>query len=182
MFTRNWDAAILAAVYQKETLPDKFATDMGGSAQTITATAGTRIMQIGIDASDGSQSMPPIGALQTKTSTSGGVVLGTGNTPPTYGDFKLSGDVISTFNYTAVVEKTVTDNGIQLSATYSITNTGAEAFTISEIGLIASASHNGSNATTKLLLERTVLDSPVTIEPGAVGQVTYTINVNMPSV
>lgn len=178
MFTKNWDAAILGAVYYAKT--SAFATDYGGAAQEILEGSGHLMLQIG--AASSSNATPAINVLQKKTSSGGGVILGTGNTPPTYDDYKLSGDIISTFDYTVATTKTTTENGVQLSATYSITNTGTEAFTISEIGLIASTYPGSTGASYKLLLERTVLDSPVTIEPGAVGQVTYTINVNMPSV
>lgn len=179
MFTKNWDAAILAAVYRSE-LPDTFAIDMGGAAQKITANLGGDMLMIGLDPSSSGNTTPSIGVLNTKNSSGGGVILGTGDTSPTYADYKLSGNIISTFSYMQNTKKSVTDKGIQLSATYTITNTGTEAFTIREVGLIAAAS-NSSSASYKLLLERTVLDSPVTIEPNGVGQVTYTININMPN-
>lgn len=180
MFTRNWDAAILAAIFQDKT-PATFATDMTGAEQSITAGNGHWMIQIGYSSAASSYNFPQISVLEKSANGKGGAIIGTGNTPPTYEDYTLAGDVISTFNYTQVTKKETTDNGVKFTATYSITNTGTEAFTISEIGLQASSS-SSSGASVKLLLERTVLDSPVTIEPGAVGQVTYTINVNMPLV
>lgn len=112
----------------------------------------------------------------------GGVYLGDGTDEPTMDDYRLSGNVINTFDYlnTVTLASKVDENVIEHSATYTITNTGTKAFTVSEIALIGNASKetNSGLAKHKCLFERTLLDNPVTIEPGGVGKVTYTIRMN----
>lgn len=127
-----------------------------------------------------SSAVPNMRALQTKTTTNGGAILGTGDTPPTMDDYKLSGDVIGTFTYSSAFSAECDEYGVTMQSLFTITNTGTEAFTIKEIGLIASVGTNASEQY-KLLYDRTVLDSPVTIEPGGVGQVTYTIRMDFPT-
>ena len=104
-----------------------------------------------------------------------GVYFGSGNTPPSSDDFTFSGEILHNAEATASVTKETTENGIKLIGKYNITNTGAEAFTIAEIGLV-----NGFG-TKRALFDRTVLDEPVTIPAGGVGQVVYTITFNYPA-
>ena len=61
------------------------------------------------------------------------------------------------------------------SAVLTITNNNATDITIGEVGIV----YQGSN--TAALLERTVLDSPITIPAGGVSQITYTIRMNYPT-
>lgn len=113
------------------------------------------------------------------TSAKGGTILGTGTTPPTLDDYQLSGNQITTFTYSVNTTKTADDNGIEMSFTFTITNTGSESFTIGEVAVFGKP--GGKNAEHNALLERTVLDTPVTISAGGVGQVTYTIRLNYPT-
>jgi hypothetical protein len=105
--------------------------------------------------------------------------LGNGNAPPTYDDYCLAGDVFSTFAYSADRVQTHDESGAGTKVVFTITNTGEEDFTISEIGMFAPASIN--NIRKSVMYERTVLDPPVTIPAGGVGQVTYTVRMNYPT-
>lgn len=127
-----------------------------------------------------SSAVPNMRLLQTKTTTYGGVILGTGDTPPTLDDYRLSGTVISTFAYNSSFTSETDGDGVTMQTVFTITNTGTEAFTIKEIGLIASTGTNASEQY-KMLYDRTVLDNPVTIPAGGVGQVTYTIRMDFPT-
>lgn len=109
-----------------------------------------------------------------------GVVFGTGNIAPALGDYCLSGDLIKGFAATYAVEPTDADDGYTMSFVYTITNNNSEAITIGEVGVVEYA-HNGNNVNGYALTERTALNSPVTIPPGGVGQVTYTIRMNYPT-
>lgn len=133
----------------------------------------------GISTSSASVEYPSIYFLQTSLTSSGGAIIGTGTTPATIDDYKLAGDMITTFTYSKTVTITHDDEKTTITALYTITNTGNAAFTIGEIGLMA-GSYASTNTSYRCLVERTVLDSPVTIEAGGVGQVTYTIEINMP--
>ena len=112
--------------------------------------------------------------LQTTFSSNGGVVLGTGTTPPTLDDYALSGELITGYTYMSSVSNEIHEDGQSITASYTITNNNAEPFTIGEVGVIASFTKNAT-AAEKALLEHTVLDEPVTIPAGGVGQLTYTI-------
>lgn len=113
--------------------------------------------------------------------TYGGVIFGDGTVAATVDDTRLSGNLISGFTYSKVLTKTISDTKVELSVLYTITNTGSAAFTISEVGLISASGTSGKSEDYKVLWERTLLDNPVTIEPGGVGQVTYTLTMNLPA-
>ena len=116
-----------------------------------------------------------------------GVCFGDGDTPPTPADLNISGNAFSTYNALYNLSTGVDDSGhLYVKALYTITNTGDEAFTIKEIGLFAAPSlRKGPDiavaGTFSILLDRTILDTPVTIPAGGVGQVEYTITFNLPT-
>lgn len=107
----------------------------------------------------------------------GGVIFGTGTTPPSIDDYKLSGEVVSTITCTAAVTKTADDAGVTYQGLYTITNTGNNDVTIGEVAIICAIR---STYGWDMLLERTVLDEPLTIPAGGIGQVTYTVRQNLP--
>lgn len=104
------------------------------------------------------------------------VAFGDGDTPPTLDDYQLSGEHITT--YDATITSQLDSDSLNSINTYTITNTGTSAFTIKEIGLFTSPS---SSSRYFALVFREVLDSPVTIEAGGVGQVTLTLGVAIPT-
>ena len=106
-----------------------------------------------------------------------GVVFGTGNTPPTVNDYKISGTEFTAFTASASVSNQFTTNGLETTATFMLTNTGTSDVTIKEVALYG-GSYRSSTNYTKFLIDRTLLDSPVTIPAGGVGQVIYTICMN----
>lgn len=110
----------------------------------------------------------------------GGVVFGDGNTPVTVDDYTLSGNVITGLSASAGVSIENTEEYTEYTAVYTIPNTGSEDITIKEIGLFFSTQQSSALAT-KILIERTVLDEPLTIPAGGVGQITYTIKLAYPT-
>lgn len=111
--------------------------------------------------------------------------IGTGTTPPKFDDYTFSGSEIRTISSLVTsTSKTVEEDGITISTTWTVTNTGAEAITIGEMvywgGYNGSASSNNTS-TTPMCIERTVLEEPLTIEAGGVGQLTYTIRLKYPT-
>ena len=117
--------------------------------------------------------------LQTTLAGNGGTVLGTGTTPPTVDDYALSGELVTGYTYMSSVSNEVHEDGQSITALYTITNNNDQPITIGEVGVIASFTKN-SAAAEKALLERTVLDAPITIAAGGVGQLTYTIRLYEP--
>jgi hypothetical protein len=108
-----------------------------------------------------------------------GVIFGNGTTPPSVDDWGLSGDmVLSGFTWSAATSYQFDDNGVEYTGVYTITNTTTNTdITIGEAGLFTLSNYGGAH----ILLERTVLDTPVTIPAGGVGKVTYTIRLNYPT-
>ena len=110
-----------------------------------------------------------------------GVLFGTGDTPASLDDYKLAGAVIQ--NIAASIHKTYSYSEAQpsLKAVYTITNNNEAAITIKEVALNLRFDHNSNGNSTGCIIDRTVLDTPVTIPAGGVGQVEYTITLNLPT-
>ena len=109
-----------------------------------------------------------------------GVVFGNGNTEPSEDDICLSGDVVTGMTVSATRTFTTDDDGVQVTALYTLVNDNENAITIGEVGLVSyyvSQSKSGAQYQryNSYLAERTRLPNPITIEPGGVGQVTYSI-------
>ena len=118
------------------------------------------------------------------TSSLAGVAFGTGTTPVTFNDYKLSGNYIS--GLTASISKSSgsDEDGAWKTALYTITNSNDYDVTIGEVGsfiVCCSSTSTQSSSRYSALVERTVLSSPVTIPAGGVGQVTYTLRFNYPT-
>ncbi len=178
MFTRNYYKA-LAMVMSGGTASITY-TGVTGADHTRAYDCSNAI-KFGAKPSDPDGSHASMAYIQKSFNSNGGVVIGTGTTEPTLDDTTLSGDIISTFDYSCVLEEVINDSGLTATATYTITNTGDTAFTIGEIGLIANLRSTVDSDTYKALLERTLLGVPITIEPGGVGQVTYVLKLNFPT-
>ena len=154
MFTRNYHAMKSYALFSK--------------APVIVTTAGADTTH--------ENGMPNITSLlaSLQASYKAGVVLGTGDTAPTLYDYKLAGRVVTGFTYSYTVTSGKDENGSWAKAKYTITNNNTAAVTIKEIGIM------GGN--TVCLLERTVLEVPITIEGGGgVGQIEYTVRYDVPT-
>ena len=91
------------------------------------------------------------------------MVLGTGDTPPTVEDYKLSGELIT--GLTSQGLPTLSDNN---SLTYSISVTNAETqpITIKEVCLAIGTGTSTSKTGAAALLTRDVLATPVTLNTG----------------
>lgn len=173
MFTKNWYKLIAAKI--SGDYANFVFTKIDGNIVSKSSISGDILISV-----EGSYYSTPSMVRMQASSGKSGVVIGTGNTPPTLDDYKLSGDTISTFEYSTIITKETDETGTTVSAVYTITNTGDSEFTIREIGIYADPIANaGSNF---CLFERTVLESPVTIPAGGVGQTTYTIRMNYPAI
>ena len=173
MFTRNWYILLSAGIMYDYT---QKGITYAGSQLTVT---NSIYPYIG-NSSNSWQYASVYYVRKSLNETGGGVLFGTGDAAPTMDDYKLDGDIISDFSYSSSVTKTFDDGNAALTVLYTVTNTGTEPMTIKEIGLVMPGS-NSNGAANRFLIERTVLETPVTIEPGGVGQVTYTIRFNYPT-
>lgn len=174
MFTRNWYKYIASCLNN----------DAVGTVKTLTGegySPASYNEAIKLCYKVNAYSTASLHYLRNSLSDYAGPVIGTGTTAPTVDDYCLSGDVITTFMASANITKEDTEDGSIITAVYTITNTGDSAFTVGEIGLLSSAQSGYRDLKYKVLFERTVLDSPVTIEAGGVGVVTYTLRLNYPT-
>lgn len=181
MLLKNW-YKLLARVFSNTADENTHATNTDGSKGSASA-ANSSANNGGCCLSPTVQSSmaPYMGWPRAGYANAGGVVFGNGSGPVSFDDYKLSGDVHTNFSASNVTPTITTDeNGVTLTALYTITNTGDAEMVISEIGLLACRAQV-SSAAWSVLVEHTVLDTPVTIAAGGVGQVTYTIRMNYPT-
>lgn len=117
-----------------------------------------------------SSALKTVSTIGNNNSTTASItIFGDGNTPPTVDDYQLSGSHFTTCS--ANVSISFDSDSNSFAALYTLTNTGTEEFVVREVGVFY---YSG-------MVVREVLDSPVTIPAGGVGQVTLTIKVNIPS-
>lgn len=104
------------------------------------------------------------------------VLFGNGTTPATVNDYKLESEIITGISvaYPSSVTTEQTDNYILWTATFGVK--ASVETTISEIGLFSQA--YTANGPVTSLVDRTVLDTPITIPAGQSKQITYTIRFN----
>lgn len=178
MFLKNWYHALAGGMVYGSS-PNLI--NVNGSAVTTSYVYNDIMAFIKLGYSNDSSYNPTMHKIRTTYTGSGGVVLGTGTTPPSMNDYRLSGELITTVTSTAVITKEFDESGATITALYTITNTGTDSITIGELGLKGNCSNSYSSESYMVMWERTVLDSPVTIQPGGVGQVTYTIRIEVPT-
>ena len=173
MFTKNWYTILKSAVMYKS--PTIVKTN--GATHAVTTYDNFQSIQIGYDDTgiNGQTNLKNVlmNISTAATPKNGGVAFGNGTNEPSEDDYTLSGSLVTAFTASAVMSKT--DN--TLKVTYTLTATAD--ITISEIGLFG-LYYSGNRY--PFLIERTLLDNPVTIPAGGVGQVEYTIKLNYPTV
>ena len=104
------------------------------------------------------------------------VRFGNGTTPATVNDYKLESMIASGIEVANPNTVTTEQTGSYISWTVTFGVSASVETTISEIGLIAKAYR--SNGPIDTLVDRTVLDTPITIPAGQSKQITYTIRFN----
>lgn len=101
------------------------------------------------------------------------IFIGSGTTPPTLDDYKLEN--LITTGYSATISGTNSEDQIvatgQFAMTITITNTQTENLVINELGYFVCG---------PILYDRIVLDTPVTIAPGATKTIEYRLNMPQP--
>ena len=116
-----------------------------------------------------------------------GFVFGDGSGTPSINDYTIFGNCITGFTFSKTLEYTYDENGPGLTVCFTITNNNSESITISEIGLVDTARWQTTSSSSNkfygyTLMEHSVLETPITIPAGGVGQVTYTARMNYPTV
>lgn len=122
-----------------------------------------------------------LSTIKTSYTDGLGVCFGTGNTPATLDDYKLSGDIITTLSGPCAISRGIDADGAYITARYTLNNNGNSSVTVSEIAALTYIWTTNSSNRAYPMIDRTVLDTPVTIPAGGVGQVVYTITFNYPT-
>ena len=122
--------------------------------------------------------IPPFAAMNKHVvnTDDSGVSFGIGTTPANATDYKLENSLPSTqisVSVPSAVSFSRENTYDEYSVTFGVTNITTATITISEVGLIAAP-----QTAYPVLVDRTVLDTPVTIPAGQSKQITYTIRFN----
>lgn len=160
MILKNFSKA-LSAYFGGANLSAKIVTVTGGKINATTAMYST--LQLG-------SFMRSVSATYNS-----GTVFGDGDTPVKSDDYCLSGNVITGITGSAVRANEDDEDSSTVSVVYTIANNNTDEVVIKEVAVCIN--YQGYN----FLMERTVLDSPITIPAGGVGQVTYSIRFNYPT-
>ena len=114
------------------------------------------------------------------------ICIGTGNTPVTYDDYTLSGEIIDNRKLSYVSYKINYDaegRKVSKTVTYTYTNETDSNITISEWGLFrrwntySDSAVLFSNSSSNILFYREVLETPITIEPGTSATLKFKIDI-----
>lgn len=172
MVLKNWYIALCNTAMGGSYKLLKYINKTGVEVAMSTATPNLMI-QFGAN----NAVCPTVKFIKTSENAAGGALFGTGNTPPTMNDYWLSGTAITTLSGTVAFNASFDNGKATTTATYTLTNTGDSDVTISEVGLVGNlyGGTGNTSASWAAMFERTVLDTPVTIPAGGIGQVTYSI-------
>ena len=114
-----------------------------------------------------------------------GISLGTGTSAPSVADYALESQITSGISANITQSCGLDDLGNPYQAfDITISNSSGAAVTIAEIGyrqnLYAATTFGGTGSNRACLLDRTLLDDPVTIADGGIGVVRYTLKTILP--
>ena len=126
-------------------------------------------------------------SFQNSTDVPYGLCFGNGDSPESFDGYNMSGELFTNYSHSFKKDIIYDDDGVTQSYLFTLTNNGTEDFTIKEVGFFdyAYMKHKDYSRYYRynFLVERTVLDSPITIPAnGGVGQVTLTFRANYPTV
>lgn len=113
---------------------------------------------------------------RTKTLGNGYLMLGTGTTAPTADDYRLESPITTNLSCDSV---SVSRTSLIKTYTATFTNSGSSDITVTEVGFMIYIFYNYSNTTENsdhFLMDRTVLDTPITIPAGESRTVTYELS------
>lgn len=127
-----------------------------------------------------------ITSANTTKEAQAGVFFGSGSTPASPDDYTLESPIISGLTITNTNQLYLyneDENGsVELTGTFLLQNTSDAEINISEMGIITAFGSGISSGTIQflpVLMERTVLPEPVSIQPGCAKVITYKVRQNL---
>lgn len=180
MFTKNWYATLTRTVFTSSIMTSN-------SFCPFTTISGYDLSNKSVYNASSYPTTSLYNMLNTVRSTIGqealsgttGIVFSSLATDPTVNDYAV-GDILTTLSESHSIVGSYDDDGLQVTATYTITNTGSIDFTVNSVCLVSSISIVGSYYYT-VLMNRILLDEPVTIPAGGIGVITVTIRHDYPT-
>lgn len=110
----------------------------------------------------------------TSSGLSRAFAFGTGNTAPRFDDYTMAGDLITTLVIDAnKASETIDGNKTKYVQNLTVRNTGTNTVTIKEVGRVYGATYTNYKY---VLLDRVVLDAPLTLAPEESGVIRLTVN------
>lgn len=110
-----------------------------------------------------------------------GIFFGDGTTAPSKSDYNLSGNRVTGYSVDQIVNTySVEGDTLTSSLKITLTNTSDSAITISEIAWFV-LSRYANKSSCYVMLDRTLLETPVTIPAGQTGIVVYKRSVSFPT-
>lgn len=180
MITQNYIDVSIARFFARG---EAYVVDWNGQSQKLQMPYNNIYAEFGFLLNRVATSTSKPISYESSLGNSAGVRFGTGNTPATKADFKLDADImtgLSVSKNTAVLSEEAPGKYVAQNA-FVVTNTTDAEINIWEVGLYAPVNIM-QDANTKrfhyALMERTVLDAPINIQPGASKVVTYKLTIN----
>lgn len=182
MFTKNYIEANKMQFMNRSTT----ITSTGGTSFTAYMLSwGSWLLNIGcwLD-SPKVREIPTAQVSKSNSPPACGIYFGTGTTAATKDDYTLEAPITSGLSFSGATKTIgqISDGVYAAIGTFDVANTSGEDITISEIGVVTYV-NSVNNVTTvytgyPVLMERTVLEHPITIPVGESRLVTYTITFN----
>lgn len=145
---------------------------IGGSSSSSSSSSGFTCLNISDSfigtATSGNVTPPAVGI---------GIRVGTGTTQPQFTNYQLESRITSGLTYSCTVVK----SGSVYTVNRVTTNNSSAAITINEVGLVIATSSSSpaslsASSSMTALLTRTVLQTPIVIQPNETRVISITIN------
>lgn len=153
----------------------------GVAGQNLVSVEGTKVTCGGKDTVQRSDlgTCMAAGLAMSATQKAQGIHFGTGSTPATLADYKLEAPITSGLSkvHTAISIAKEADGRYSVCGQYTVKNVSDQPMNIYEIGCV-SAVPWGSSDTSYVLMERTVLNEPITIGRDETKLITYKLTFN----
>lgn len=173
MVTKNWYSVMKA--YRAQMTLSGAVRDIYGTTRDVSYYSYTDVIPT-------LTIRPNKGLFLTSDSSSSSyawIVVGSGTTPATVDDYKMQSQITSGLSATQEISVDEDNNPI---CKLTLTNASSEDITIGEVGIIGPCVRTNSTSYKQLvLLERTVLDNPITIPAGGFGVIDYCIKIPIPT-
>ena len=126
---------------------------------------------------------PAVGHINSavRAETIPGIMVGTGSAQPTGNDYRLQSPILDNGSESNLITFSLdANNNPEATILVPFTNTSSDSVTIREIGYVenvrCSASSGGTSSSYhRILLDRTLLDAPLTVPAGGTATITYVL-------